>query len=106
MSKSKECNGWKCFDKDLKCRDFQFEIGKEYTQDGKIELCRNGFHFHSKSSNLFEYYPFKNLTRVCEIIASGDIIHDDDKSVCGKIKIIKELTWNEILDICNSGLLS
>lgn len=34
---------YKGFDKDLKCRDFQFGIGKDYVQKGKIKCCSNGF---------------------------------------------------------------
>lgn len=32
--------GYKGFNKDLTCRDYQFEIGKEFVHEGKIELCR------------------------------------------------------------------
>ena len=34
---------YKGFDKDLKCRDFQYEIGKTY-EEPTAELCEKGFH--------------------------------------------------------------
>lgn len=35
---------YKGFDKDMQCRDFQYEVGKEYNMDGEIEYCNRGFH--------------------------------------------------------------
>ena len=58
MEKKIKVKGWKNFDKDLKCRDFQFERGKTYSVKGDIELCKNGFHFHEKKEDLFNYYSF------------------------------------------------
>ena len=40
-----ELKGYKGFNKDLTCRDFQYEIGKEYKHEGNIKLCNKGFHF-------------------------------------------------------------
>ena len=34
--------GYKGFDKDLKCRNMQYEVGKEFTVDGEIIHCKNG----------------------------------------------------------------
>ena len=80
--------GWKCFDKDLKCRGFQFEVGKTYEVEGDVILCRNGFHFHEKPEHVFSYYD--SSSRVCEVEAK-DVITDSDKSVCRSITILKEL---------------
>jgi len=99
--------GWKCFNKDLCCEPtsdvcFEFEVGKTYSVDGKLEMCKNGFHFHTNTKDLFEYYNFYNKPRVCEIEAINVII-ENNKSVCKTIKIIKELTWDEVLSLVNSG---
>lgn len=37
--------GYKGFDSNFKCRDFQYEVGREYETDEELELCENGFHF-------------------------------------------------------------
>ena len=95
--------GWKVFDKNLQCKGFQFEIGKTYSQKGEIIMCKNGFHFHENRADLFNYYSFDSEKRVCEIEASGKTITDNDKSVCRKIKLIRELSWTEVLSLVNIG---
>jgi len=96
---------YKAFDKDLMCRDFQFEIGKTYKHTGAIEMCASGFHACEKLSNCFDYYEFSTNTRIAEVKISGRIKHQKDggKLVCSIIKIIRELTWDEILKLANSG---
>ena len=77
----------------MKCRDFQFEVGKRYEAKGTIKLCENGFHYHKNKEDLFEYYSFdEEKTIVCEIEAYGENIDSDDKSVCEKIFIKKRLS--------------
>ena len=95
--------GYKCFNSDLTCRNFQFELGKTYKHIGTIGLCTEGFHFCKTPSDIFNYYSFSANNRVCEVEATDDVIHGTDKSVTNNIKIIKELRWNEVLNICNSG---
>lgn len=79
--------GYKCFDMNLACKGFQFEIGKAYEHIGDIEMCKTGFHFHENGSDLFRYYE-RRTSRVCEVIAH-DVITGDDKSVCRRIEVIK-----------------
>jgi len=92
--------GWKNTDKDLKCRNFQFKVGKSYHQDGEISLCNNGFHFHENRFDIFKYYNKKDSI-VVEVEASGEIVTGDDKSVCSDIKIIRILEDDEVKELCN-----
>ena len=94
--------GYKGFDKDLKCRDFQFEVGKEYQIDGELEICNRGFHFCQKLINVYDFYSFGD-SRICEIEALGNVITEESKSVTNHIEIIRELTKFEVLHLVNIG---
>lgn len=99
--------GYKAFNNDLKCLDFQYEIGKTFEYDGEIEVCEKGFHFCDELPYCFEYYPADfSKTRIAEIEASGNIIRDIDeghKFCTNKIKIIRELDIDEIFEKINVG---
>ena len=62
--------GFKGFNKDLTCNNFQFEIGKEYKHDGKVKLCNSGFHFCEHPLDVLGYYP-PDCSRFAEIEADG-----------------------------------
>lgn len=88
--------GYKGMDSDMKCRGFQFEIGKKYRIDGKIKLCKNGFHFCENLVDVFWYYEKYEPHRIFEIEASGTIKSDGKESVAREIAIIRELGEAEI----------
>ena len=101
---------FKGFDKNLKCRDFQYEVGKTYTMDEEPKLCEKGFHFCQRLTDVFSYYPryyqyfnpgYKTNYRYCLIEVFGDGKYDVDrrKGVTNAIKIIRELTEEEINEI-------
>jgi hypothetical protein len=95
--------GYKVTDENGKCRGFQFEVGKTYTQKGKLVICKNGFHFCEKVADCFSYYDFSSTNRIFEVETVGGTITEGNKTVCSDIKIIKELSWVEMLDIANAG---
>lgn len=95
---------YKVFNKNMTCRGFKYEVGKTYTHDGEIKLCVSGFHACLKAVDCFNYYSFDPENRVCEVELLGEIVGlDQDKQVTNKIKILRELSWNEVLSIVNVG---
>ncbi len=82
---------FKGFDKELKCRDFQFEIGKEY-EEKEASLCNKGFHACEYPLDCFGYYAPAD-SRFCEVeVDATDERHSDDTKICGtKIKIGAEI---------------
>ena len=94
--------GYKGFNQDLTCRGFQYEIGKTYEYNGEIELCSSGFHFCRKLQDVHQFYDLKT-SRICEIEADGKIDNDSIKSVCARIRIIRELSREEIDAAVNTG---
>lgn len=95
--------GFKVFDPDWKCRNYQYEVGETYKHEGRIELCGSGFHYCNKLADCFNYYSFDRNNKVAEIEAVGEVESGDDKSVTNEIKIVKEITWNEVLEMVNTG---
>ena len=97
--------GYKVFNPDWTCRDFQYEVGKRYKMDDKPVLCNTGFHFCENLADCFGYYKFDCNNKVAEVIAHGDIDRRDDenKSCTNEIEIVRELSWQEVLTLVNIG---
>ena len=95
--------GYKAFENDWTCRGFQYEVGQTYEMDVDIEVCERGFHFCENLADCFDFYPFNEDTRIAEVQADGNVKTDGTKSVTDKITIIRELTWDEVLKVCNTG---
>ena len=82
---------YKAFDKDLSCRGFKYEVGKEYEETGYIKACRKGFHACPYPLDVFGYYAPAGA-RFCEVEQSGKIDDSESNKVCSsKIRIGAEL---------------
>ena len=97
--------GYKVFNPDFTCRGFQYEVGKTYKTDGRPILCCNGFHFCEKVADCFSYYSFDPRNKVAEVEALGEVVtaEDEGKSCTDEIKIVREVSWEEMLTLANSG---
>ena len=95
--------GYKVFNPYWTCRGFQYEVGKTFEHDGNIELCGSGFHFCQKASDCFNYYNFNSNNKVAEVEALDLVETEGNKSVTNKIHIIREIPWQELLAIVNTG---
>ena len=97
--------GYKVFNHDWSCREMQYKVGTSYKMDDKPVVCNRGFHFCIKASDCFKFYDFNSQNKVAEIEAYGDIDQEADSSKCctNKIKIVREIPWDEVLRIVNEG---
>ncbi|EAR7790395.1 hypothetical protein E0G06_06460 [Salmonella enterica] len=96
---TKEIMTFKGFNKNLKCRDFQFEIGKTFHHDGKVEACGSGFHACECPFDVFSYYPPAE-SRYAETISFGVIDREeigDTKIASASITIKAELTLPQFI---------
>ncbi|EGW1417744.1 hypothetical protein JGJ39_000501 [Salmonella enterica] len=96
---TKEIVTFKGFNKDLQCRDFQFEIGKTFHHDGKVEACCSGFHACECPFDVFSYYPPAE-SRYAETISFGVIDREeigDTKIASASITIKAELTLPQFI---------
>ena len=105
MKNNNKIHGYKVFNPDWTCKGFQFEVGKTFEENVIPKCCEMGFHFCTKLEDCFNYYRFNFNNKVAEIEALGDVdVNDDDSKCCtNKIKIIREITWYEVLDMVNEG---
>lgn len=95
--------GYKVFNPNWTCRDFQYEVGQTYEIDGELMICSRGFHFCENLIDCFNYYGFNPQNKVAEIEALGDIVSEGNKNATNKIKIVREMTWEEVLGKANIG---
>ena len=102
MANENKIIAYKGFDKDFKCRGFQYEVGKTYEMDGNIACCNRGFHACESPIEVFDYYDMLT-SRFAEVEQSGKIDKEavSTKTCSSRIKIKAEL---KLADIINLGV--
>nr|DAV16870.1 MAG TPA: hypothetical protein [Caudoviricetes sp.] len=90
---------YKGFDKDLKCGDFQYEVGGRYEEAG-AELRNRSFYAWENPLDIFKYYPPAHgryceveLDEVSDVTSAGD-----SKRVGRKIHVVREIGLSEIIE--------
>ena len=96
----KVITSYKAFDKNMQCRGFQYEVGKEYEMNGEIKCCNRGFHACKSPLEIWDYYDMLN-SRFAEVEQSGKIEEEENSTkVCSsRIKIKAELKLADIINI-------
>ena len=97
---NKPIKSYKAFDENMRCRGFQYEVGKEYDMNGDIECCKRGFHACESPMEVWEYYDMLT-SRFAEVEQSGKISAEGRTTkVCSShIKIKAELKLADIINI-------
>lgn len=78
----KVITSYKGFDKNMQCRGFQYEVGKEYEMDGEIKCCNRGFHACKSPMEVWDYYDILN-SRYAEVEQSAKIGSSGDSAKIG-----------------------
>ena len=98
----------KGFDKDLKCRGMQFEVGKIYetgASDDELECCTDTvIHFCESLEDVHEFYDVTDNNRFCEVEPLGEIVREDTKLGTNKIRIVREIVGYELNNL--KGLIN
>ena len=96
-------NGYKVFNFDWTCRDKQYTCPGTFEEDVELDVCHHGMHFCKKAVDCFNYYSFSSSNRVAEVVAYGEVREKGNKCCTNKLKIVRELSWYEVLDVVNTG---
>lgn len=95
--------GYKVFNSDWTCKDKQYTCPGKFEEEGEIGVCSHGMHFCENAADCFDYYSFSSNNKVAEVIAYGEVKTEGNKSCTDKLEIVREIPWEEVLRIVNTG---
>ena len=95
--------GYKVFNPDWTCKGKQYTCPGKFEESVELSICERGMHFCKNVIDCFNYYSFDPENKVAEVVAYGKIIKREDKYCTDKLEIVRELTWNEVLEKANLG---
>ena len=104
MSETGVIRGFKVFNPDWTCRDKQYTCPGAFEEDVTPSVCDRGMHFCKKAADCFNYYSFNPENKVAEVIAIAErTVEDGDKCATNYLEIVREISWQEVLEIVNTG---
>lgn len=100
--------GYKVFFENWMCRNMQYSCPGIFTENlskEELKLCWRGMHFSKNLIDCFvcTTYEFNPRTHVCEVEALGDVVESGDLCCTNKLRIIREIPWEEVLRLVNVG---
>ena len=100
-------HGFKVFRPDWTCspngNTKQYTCPGKFEEEGELDICGHGMHFCENAADCFNYYDFDSNNKVAEVIAYGTVLKKGDKSCTDKLEIVREIPWDEVLRIVNTG---
>jgi hypothetical protein len=96
IDNKKEIQGFKAFNKDFKCLDFQYEIGKTYIEVDNISICKKGFHFCEMPFDIFTFYPIDS--RFAQVMGYSNFQKENNKICAKSIEIKKEIDLKSLIE--------
>ena len=104
---TEKVHGFKVFQPDWTCSPSggfkQYSCPGRFHQDGDLDMCGNGMHFCLNLADCFNYYSFNPDNKVAEVIAHGEVIQGDDKCCTNDLEVVREISWQEVLTLVNTG---
>jgi hypothetical protein len=89
---------FKGFDKDFRCRGYQYAVGQTYTHDGPVVQCESGFHACQNPLDVLDFYDFANGNRFAKVTLSGKVDRSDDKKwAAAQITVQAELALPDFI---------
>lgn len=97
---------YKAFDKDLKCRGYQFKLN-EWNTEEYAQCVESGLHCATNPLDCLTYYSNFETSRLFIVACAGDIHEDgsDSKVSCTKMKLLKELNLIEFVAVSMQYIL-
>ena len=99
----KTIKGFKVTDSNMKCRGYHFKLNYLHKHNGNIEMCESGFHYCENINDCWNYYSFDSNNRVFKIEDRGNTIKGEDKNCTDALILLEEISWQEVLVLCNIG---
>ena len=103
----KSIKGYKAFHENWQCQGFQYEVGKTYEHDGRVDVCKSGFHSCELAIDVMRYYDI-TTAKFAKVTASGkqDSIRGDSKIASAKITIDAELSLPQFVNAAVKSLMA
>ena len=95
--------GYKVFNPDWTCRGKQYACPGKFEEDVELSVCGRGMDFCGCLADCFKYYDFDPNNKAAEVVAYGKVVMETDKYVTDKLEIVREIPWEEVIKLVNSG---